>query len=191
MTDTVMLEASLFQLQTAIGGVDDPMFQSQLRLSMDVLTNAVVAAGQSLSPATINDVEFAFNDVAATVGELSAADAAAITPALELMRADVDQLKQSTALAPDVVGAIKEFSTKLRARRTAVERQTYRAEGAPEEALPHPPEQLKDEAVPLRKMLAQAGFATPALDDLIADPSSLRFHSIGEILDELEVITGV
>ena len=30
----------------------------------------------------------------------------------------------------------------------------------------------------------------PSLDALIDDPSSLRFHSIGEIVDELDVITG-
>lgn len=190
MTDTVMLEASLFQLKAAIGGVDDAMFQSQLRLTMEVLSSAVAAAGESLSSATINDVEFALNDVAATVGELSAADAASITPALELVQADVANLKQATALPAEVMGAIRDLQSKLRVRRSAIERQTYRAEGAPEEALPHPPEELQRQAVPLRKALAQAGFATPALDELIAEPSSLRFHSIGDIIDELEVIEG-
>jgi hypothetical protein len=190
MTDVVLLEASLFQLKTAVAGVQDPMFETQLRLAMDVLSGAVAGAAESLSSATINDVDFALNDVVATVGELSAADAAAITPALELVQADVAALKQATALPQNVVGAVRAFQSKLRTRRTAIERQTYRAEGAPEEPLPHPPEELKNEAVPLRQMLAEAGFVTPALDDLIADPSSLRFHSIGDILDELDVITG-
>jgi len=190
MTDPVMLEASLFQLNSAAAAVEDPMFKMQLRLTMEILSTAVSSAVQSLSPATMNDVEFALNDVVATVGELSAADASAVTPALEMMQADVANLKQSTSLPADVVGAVRELQSKLRVRRTAIERQTYRAEGAAEEPLPHPPETLRDEAVPLRQQLAQSGFATPALDDLISDPSSLRFHSIGEILDELDVITG-
>ncbi len=190
MTDTVMLEASMFQLSSAAAAVEDPMFKMQLRLTMEQLSNAVVAAGQSLSPATMNDVEFAFNDVAATVNELNAADAEAITPALEMMKADVANLKHATALPPTVVGAVRELQTKLRARRTAIERETYRAEGAPIEPLPHPPEELAAAGVPLRQQLATSGFSTPALDDLIADPPSLRFHSIGDILDELDVIIG-
>lgn len=190
MTDTVLLEASLFQLKAAIGSVDDPMFQSQLRLTMDVLANAVVAASHSVNPATINDVDFALNDVVATIGELNAADSAVLTPLVEQVQADVASLKQATALPADLVTAIHELQSKLKVRRTAIERQTYRAEGAPEEPLPHPPEALSKEAVPLRASLAQAGFATPALDELIEDPASLRFHSIGDILDELDVIIG-
>ena len=58
------------------------------------------------------------------------------------------------------------------------------------ETLPHPPESLREEALPLREQLAAAGFATPALDGLIDDPESLRFHSINEIVDELDVIAG-
>lgn len=190
MTDTVLLEASLFQLKAAVAAVDDPMFNTQLQLTLDVLSNAVASAMESLSPATMNDVEFALNDVAGTVGELNAADAAAITPALDMMQADVAILKQATALPAEVVMEVRALQKKLRARRSAVERQTYRAEGAPEEPLPHPPEELKGEAVPLRQKLAQAGFATPSLDDFIADESTLRFATIGDIVDELEVIVG-
>jgi len=53
-----------------------------------------------------------------------------------------------------------------------------------------PLEALRDEALPLRDQLVAAGFATPALDGLIDDPASLRFHSLTEIVDELEVIGG-
>lgn len=189
MTDVVMLEASMFQLQAAVAAVEDPMFKSQLKLTMDVLSSAVVAAAQSLSPATLNDVEFALNDVIATVGELNAADNDAVTPSLELVKADVAALKGAASLPGNVVAAVRDFQSKLKIRRAAIEKQTYRVEGMPEEPLPHPPEALKQEAVPLRQSLAQCGFATPALDELIADPSSLRFHSIGDILDELDVIT--
>lgn len=190
MTDTVMLEASLFQLKSAAAGVDDPMFKTQLQLTLDVLSNAVAGATESLSPATMNDVEFALNDVAGTVNELNADDAAAIMPSLELMRADVETLKQATALPANVVAAVRALQAKLRTRRTAIERRTYRAEGAPDEPLPHPPEELQREGVPVRQSLAQSGFSTPALDDFIADPASLVFASIGDIVDELDVIIG-
>ena len=190
MTNAVMLEASLFQLKGAVAAIDDAMFSMQLKLTMDVLSSAVEAAALSLTPATLSDVEFALNDVTGTVNELSAADAAAIAPALEMVQADVAMLKQSTSLPDSVIGAIRSFQTKLRARRTAIERQTYRAEGTEPEELPHPPDILQREAVPLRQTLAQAGFGTPALDEFIAEPSSLRFQSISDIVDELEVIAG-
>jgi hypothetical protein len=89
-----------------------------------------------------------------------------------------------------VSNAIRSFQSKLRARRVAIERQTYRPEGAAQEPLHHPPDQLRAEAVPLRQQVAAAGFATPALDGLISDPASLRFHSINEIINELDVIVG-
>ena len=190
MTDPVMLEASLFQLSAAIGAVEDPMFKTQLKLCMNVLSGAISAAAESLNPASVNNVEFALNDVVAAVGELSAADGDAVRPSLEMMQADVAELKRSMTLPDDVLRAIKDLQTKLRARRSAIERQTYREAGSPEEALPHPPESLRADAETLRQKLSAAGFFTPALDELIGDPSSLRFHSIGAILDELDVITG-
>src|SRR6185369_1764843 len=114
MTDTVMLEASLFQLKSAAAGIDDPMFKTQLQLTLDVLTNAVMAASQSLSPATMNDVEFALNDVAGTVGELNAADAEAINAALEMMKADVATLMAATALPANVISAVRDLQSKLK-----------------------------------------------------------------------------
>lgn len=190
MTDAILLEASLFQLTNAINNVDDPMFKAQLNLSMGMLSSAVQAAIDSLNPATMNDVEFALNDVVAVVGELSAADADRVTPALQLMQADVAQLKQASSLSPKIVDAVRAFQEKLKARRTAVERQTYREGGASAADLPFPPAEAAAEAQMMRPFLAKAGFQTPALDELIADPESLRFHSIGEILDELDVIVG-
>lgn len=190
MTNATMLQAAFFQLGAAIGKVEDPMFKAQLRLSMDVLSNAMTALGRSLTPATVNDVEFALNDVAAAVGELNAIDADAVTPSLEMMQADLKSLKEITALPQEIQKAIRELQAKMRGRKTAIERQTYRAEEAPEVTLPYPPQTLRVEAELLRHRLIDAGFATPALDAFIADPSSLRFHSIAEIIDELDVILG-
>ncbi len=189
MNDVVLLEAALFQLRTAAGSVD-PMFASQMQLTISVLANAIEAGRRGMSPAVVNDIEFALNDVIGVVGELSAGDAARISPIVTLLQDDVARLKEATALPPAVMNNIRALQGKLRVRRAAIERQTYRAEGAPEEPLPHDPAELQREALPLRQELAKAGFATPALDTLIADSSSLRFHSINEIINELDVILG-
>jgi len=185
MTEELMLlDAAMFQLKSAAASVQE------MQLTIGLLSNAIDAAKQSVSAAVVNDIEFALNDVAAAIGDLSAADAERIAPIVTLLQDDLERLKESTSLAPAVVNSIRAFQSKLKARRAAIERATYRPEGSPEEPLPHPPEELQKEAVPLKQQLAAAGFATPALDTLITDPASLRFHSITEIVNELDVIGG-
>jgi hypothetical protein len=186
MSDVAMLEAALFQLRNGAEGVE-PIYASQLELCLSVLGNAIAGAREGVNAGHVNDINFALNDLAATIDELPAADAERLAAPLQMMRDDVERLKQETSLSRDLVDRIRLFQQKLRARGRAIERQTYR-EGAEGELLPHPPEELRDEALPLREQLAAAGFATPALDGLIDDPSSLRFHSIGEIGNELDVI---
>jgi hypothetical protein len=78
----------------------------------------------------------------------------------------------------------------LRTRAKALERSQYRAEGTEPEPLPHPPAELREAAIPLARELAAAGFETPSLDSLVADPDSLRYHTINEIADELDVVAG-
>jgi hypothetical protein len=187
--ELALIEAALFQLKAAAADVD-PMSASQVQLMVSMLANAIESARAGVSPATVNDVEFALSDLAGIVRDLNAADAERIEPIVKLLQEDVDRLKQATALPAAVTTAIRALQTKLKARRAAIERQTYRPEGAPAEELPHPPADLQKEAVPLRQQLAAAGFSTPALDGLVADPESLLFHSITEILNELDVIVG-
>jgi hypothetical protein len=190
MTEISMLQAALFQLRGAIDAIGDPFLRSQIRLGTDVLSNAIENASNGVNAAVVNDIEFALNDVTGAVGELTAPDAAKLLPMVEMLQRDVVALKELTALSPDVVSTIRALQAKLKIRRGAIERQTY-VENASEAApLPHPPEELRREAVPLRQSLTAAGFATPALDTLIDDPASLRFHSINEIIDELDVIAG-
>ena len=187
MSDVVMLEAALFQLRAAAEGVEE-VYAAQLELCFSMLANAIAGAHAGVNAARVNDIVFALNDLAAAIDELPAVDAERLTPPLTMMRADLDHLKQQTALDGAVIERIRTLQTKLRERRAAIERQTYR-EGDPE-PLPHPPDDLRAEAVPLREQLGAAGFATPALDGLIDDPAALRFHSISDIVDELDVITG-
>ena len=183
MTEALtLIDAALFQLKAAA--------PPEMQLTVSLLANSIDAARQGVSPATVNDIEFALNDVAAAIRDLSAADADRIEPIVKLLQEDVERLKQATALPPTVTTSIRALQSKLKARRAAIERQTYRPEGTPAEEPPHPPEELQREAIPLRQQLATAGFSTPALDGLIADPSSLLFHSITDILNELDVIAG-
>lgn len=180
-----MMEAALFQLRAAL--TDDPAFL-ELRIGANVLAGAVSAAKDGgLNAARVNDIEFALNDlVAASEGGVPDA----VHAAIGMLQQDVVHLRAAAALPPDLVDSIRSLQAKLRTRKTAIERSQYRAEDAPETELPHPPEELREEAIPLARKLAAAGFDTPALDMLVADPDSLRYHSVAEIIDELEVIGG-
>jgi hypothetical protein len=181
MTEVVMMQAAMFQLRTAMESIDDPFIRTQVRLAVGVLGNAIDGAANGVNAAAVNDIAFAMNDVVA-----AAADAPDLEPLVTLLQKDVDALKSATALPDDVVGAIRVFQSKLKTRKNAIERQTY-VENAGE-PLPHAPEELRAEALPLRDRLLSAGFAMPALDKLIEDPAALRFHSINDIVDELDVI---
>jgi hypothetical protein len=185
MSELLMMEAALFQLRAALG--DDPMLM-RIRLGADVLGNAVAAAKDGINAARVNDIEFALNDLVAAIDDAGAPDE--VYGAVAMLQNDAAKLRAATALPRELLDAIHALQVKLKTRKTAVERAQYRAEGTPEEPLPHPPEQLREDAIPLARQLAAAGFDTPSLAMLIADPDSLRYHSINEIIDELEVIAG-
>jgi hypothetical protein len=188
MTELLMMQAALFNLRAAIDGIDDSFIQPQLRLAANVLGGAIDSAAAGITPAVVSDIEFALNDLSGAADELGAADAELIFPFIEQLRADVSALTAATALPTPLLAAIEALQTKLKARRKAIERQTYVEGGA--EPLPHPPAELRAEALPIREQLTAAGFTTPALDALIDDPESLRMHGIIAIVDELEVISG-
>jgi hypothetical protein len=188
MTELVMMQAALFNLSAAIDGIEDSFIQSQIRLASRVLAGTIEKAATGITPAVVSDIEFALNDLAGAADELSAADAERILPFIAQLRGDVMMLTAAAALPEPLISAIQELQTKLKARRKAIERQTFVEGGA--EPLPHPPAELRAEALPIREQLAAAGFATPALDALIDDPESLRMHGIIAIVDELEVISG-
>lgn len=185
MNELVMMEAALFQLRAAIG--DDPMLMP-IRLGADVLGNALASAKEGVNAARVNDIEFALNDLVAAIDDAGAPDE--VYAAIAMLQNDAATLRAATALPHDTIASIRALQAKLRTRKNAIERAQYRAEGAPEEPLPHPPETLREEAIPLVRLLAAAGFDTPSLDMLVADPESLRYHSINEIVDELDVIAG-
>jgi hypothetical protein len=188
VNDAVMLEAALFQLRTGAEDVD-AIYAPQLELSLSVLAHAVAAARDGLNAARVSDIEFALNDLAAAIDELPASDADRLAGPLQMMRGDLERMKEASALDAGVIAQIRALQAKLRARRAAIERQTF-VEGGDPAPLPHSPEQLRADALPLRDALAASGFATPALDALIEEPEGLRFHGINEIFDELDVIAG-
>jgi len=81
-----LLDAGLFQLKSAAASVD-PMFGTQMQFTVGVLSNAIAAARQSVSAATVTDIEFALNDVVEVVDQLSAADAEGMSPIIDMLRA--------------------------------------------------------------------------------------------------------
>jgi hypothetical protein len=188
MTDVVMIEAAFFQLRAAAGEADTTS-APQLPLCVSVLANAIDSARGGVNAARVSDIEFAANDLGAAIDELPQEEADRLAPLLAALRNDVEALKAATSLDPALIDQIRAFQSKLRERMKAIDRQTY-VEGGSDAPLPHPPESLRDDAIPLARQLVAAGFATPSLDALIAEPESLRFHSIREILDELDVILG-
>jgi hypothetical protein len=186
MSELLMMEAALFQLRAALD--DDPELLP-IRISSDVLAHAVAAAKAApINAARVNDIEFALNDLIAAVDDAGAPDT--VCAAVALLQNDAATLRRQTALPHDLLAAIAELQTRLRTRAKAMERAQYRAEGTDPAPLPHPPEELRELAIPLARQLAAAGFDTPALDLLVADPDELRYHSINEIFDELDVIAG-
>jgi hypothetical protein len=186
MNELVMMEAALFQLRAALE--DDPQLLP-IRLSADVLGRAVLAAREhGVNAARVNDIEFALNDLTAAVDDVGAPDA--ICVAVALLQNDAARLRAASALPKELVAAVHALQAKLKTRAKAMERSQYRAEDAPVETLPHPPEELRETAIPLARQLAAAGFDTPALDTLLADPASVRYHTLNEIVDELDVIVG-
>jgi hypothetical protein len=187
MSELLMMEAALFQLRAALG--DDPEYLA-IRISADVLANAVKAAkATGVNAARVNDIEFALNDLVAAIDDSPNAPDS-IFQAVALLQNDAAALRATTALPNDLVSAIRALQTKLRARAKAMERAQYRAEGTEPGPFPYPPEELRNEAIPLARQLAAAGFDTPSLDTLIGDPDELRYHTMNEIVDELDAIVG-
>ncbi len=186
MSELSTMETAVQQLRAALG--DDPELLP-MRLSADVLANAITAAKDSgINAARVNDLEFALNDLMSAVDDAGAPDV--VLSAVAQLQNETAALRRANALPPETVSAIRDFVTRLRARAKALERSQYRVEGTEATAVPHPPAELRELAIPIARELAAAGFTTPALDQLIANPESLRYHSVNEIADELEVIAG-
>lgn len=182
----MMMEAALFQLRAAVA--DDPELLA-VRISTDVLGNAIRdAKDQGVNAARVNDIEFALNDLMAAVDDAGAPDA--LLHPVMLLQNDAAKLRSGVALPRETITAMRALQAKLKARAKAMERAQFRMEGTPEEPLPHPPSELREEAVPIARQLEAAGFSTPVLDSLIANPDSVRYHTLNEIADELDVIIG-
>lgn len=186
MNELLMMEAALFQLRAAVA---EDMELLAVRIATDVLGNAIRAAKeQGINAARVNDIEFALNDLVAAVDDAGAPDQ--LLASVAMLQNDAATLRAAAALPREIVAAVRDLQTKLKARAKAMERAQYRIEGAAEEPLPHPPDELREAAIPLARQLAAAGFDTPVLDVLIAEPEQLRYHHMNEIVDELDVIVG-
>lgn len=189
MSDLDSLRTSLGQLRSAIERVQDAFARSGLRLASDVLSGEAGPPGDpTMNASRANSIRFAFNDVESAAADLAGADASLIQPLVVRIRSSVESLVSANALSGGTLQAIAALQAKLRIRSQAIQRRTFEENAtAP---LPYPPEELTDEARALRDQLSIQGFATPSLDVLIEDPSSVHLHGLNEIVDELDAIAG-
>ena len=186
MTELATMEAALLQLRAALG--DDPELLT-MRLSAGVLGHAIAAAKDSgVNAARVNDIEFALNDLVSAVDDAGAPDV--VHTAIAQLWNETASLRRDNTLPAETMAAIRDLVVRLRERAKALERNQYRVEGTDAALLPHPPAELRELAIPLARQLAAEGLTTPTLDELIANPDSLRYHSVNEMIDELEVIAG-
>ena len=186
MSELMMMEAALFQLRVAVG--DDPQLLP-VRISADVFGNALAAAAsEGVNAARVNDIEFALNDLIAAIDDSDAPDE--VFAAIAMLQNDTAKLRSEHSLPAELLAQMRALQTKLRARAKAMERSQFRVEGTEPEPLPHPPEELKADAVPIARQLAAAGFQIPAIDTLLNDPDELRYHTLNEVVDELDAVLG-
>jgi hypothetical protein len=180
------MSAALGDLRAAL---DDNPELLPVRIGADVLGNAIHAAKDSgVNAARVNDIEFALNDLISALDEAGAPDL--VFAAVAQLQNETAALRRKNALPAETIAAIRDLVGRLRTRAKALERSQYRVEGTDAGPIPHPPEELRALGIPIGRELASAGFTTPSLDELIARPASLRYHSCNEIADELEVIAG-
>ena len=186
MSELLMMEAALFQLRATVA---EDMELLAVRISADLVNNAVQAAKEhGVNAARVNDIEFALNDLVAAVDDAGAPNE--LLKPVMMLQNDAATLRNAVALPREVIAAIRDLQLKLKTRAKAMERAQYRVEGTPEEPLPHAPEELRHAGIPIARQLAAAGFDTPVLDSLITEPESLRYHTMNEIVDELDVVVG-
>ena len=186
MSELLMMEAALFQLRAALG--DDPMLLP-VRISADVLAQHVAAAKDGgVNAARVNDIEFALNDLVAAIDDSGAPNE--VYQAIALLQNDAAALRRASALPAELVSAVRALQLKLKTRAKAMERAQYRVEGTEPEPLPYSPEELRNDAIPLVRQLSAAGFDTPSLVSLVADPDEVRYHTLNEVVDELDVVVG-
>jgi hypothetical protein len=184
MSELLMMEAALFQLR-AVVSADSSLLP--IRISADMLANAVNAAKDlGLNPARVNDIAFALNDLVAAVDDAGAPEE--ILGAMMMLQSDAAALRAANSLPRQVLDRMRELKVRMQERASAMDRAQYRVEGAPEAALPHPPEELRALAAPLLNDLIAAGFETPVLAEFVARPHELRYHTLNDIVDELEAI---
>ncbi len=186
MNELTAMEGALQQLRAAAS--DDPELLP-IRISADVMANAVTAAKDNgVNAARVNDLEFALSDLLSAVDDAGAPDA--MLSAVAILQNGTAALRRAHALSGETVTAIRDLVSRLRTRAKALERSQYRVEGSEAPEIPHPPAELRELAILLSRQLTAAGFTTPALDELIARPTAMRYHNVNEIADELEVISG-
>ncbi|HEY5610801.1 MAG TPA: hypothetical protein VIL97_06325 [Thermoanaerobaculia bacterium] len=182
------LDDGLAALHRAVSRVDDEMFVSQMQLAANLLASVLLLVSEDLNARRAKDAEFALNDLLNLTNELSPDDRAKVEGPLSILEDEIESMKSSAALPEPVFEKMKLLQSKLRERRMAIERQTFRPPENEPEPLPHDPQQLRAEAAELQNELTRNGFETPTLDRLVQQPQSFQGRDVSELIEELDVI---
>jgi hypothetical protein len=183
------LNGALTALSASLASITEEMFLMQIELGKKVLERAISALSEEVNLRNVKDCEFALHDVIGFSGELSAEDAAPLEPSFATLKSELTAIKATVALPDDLLSRLSGLRAKLVARCRAIERATYREPGSPEEPLPYDPATLTTDADGFRAELQRAGFETPFMDRLVAEPGQLRMRDLSDLVDEIDVIT--
>ena len=177
-------------LSNAVTNIEDEFYGPQVKLAASVLGNAIGAATSDLNPRTVQDLDFAYTDLRGLADELGGNDRSSIDRFLSALSTEIERLKAAVSLPEEVTQSVSVLQKKLKERRSAVERQTYRVPGTAPEPIPHPPAELQPDAESLQKQLTRFGYDTPTLNRLVSSPADFEIRDVSELIEELDVILG-
>lgn len=176
------------RLKTAIEGMQEPFYKTQLSLAATVLGNSIAEMSDEPTSGEVHEVEFAFGDVTSIASEVPPEDEERLNPAIDAFRRALASLHEKRTLAPEVVEQAVAIQEKLRERRVALEKQGYRFEGEEAPPAPHHPRELCLPARKLQRALSAAGFSLRSLDKLVESPDEFAYHDVADLIAELDVV---
>ena len=178
------------RLMYACSQISEDFYTRQTMLSGNMLIDSMNEAMANLNPRTLSDVEFAFNDVESLTQELPPPELEWFQSPFNTIRSVIKELGFHVSLPEALVEKIRALRGLVAERLDAVDRASFRPPGYPEEPLPNDPTELQSAAEAIRGELEAAGYDTPLLDQLAANPAAFDNLDCSRLTEELDVILG-
>jgi hypothetical protein len=177
-------------LAAACGTIDDRFYARQVKLSGNLLVDALNALRGEVTPRLLRDADFALNDLVQLVAELPRDEQEELGEAIGDLRSGLDSLRAGHWFDEELVSRLGELRSKMAERHRAAERAVFLPPEAEREPLPHPPTELSRDVLPLRDALRAGGFETPALDRLADTPDDFLVRDCTAVIDEIDSVVG-